>query len=133
MRQLFADNFCPVHSFVIDRTRVAADALMVDESLALLEDYALLLQVCAAHPTSWRLKDKVIGEYLLKDDGSNVNPVGTAGRTAAWRAAVAAVGRMKEGLVLSAAVQEALGVEAPGVGAPGLTVAGYLAGPGVGA
>ncbi len=122
LRQMLFNNYCPVHSYVIDRSRVAVEDLVVDESLALLEDYDLLLRLCARTPSSFRLKDKIIGEYLLKDDGSNVNPVRLAHDPHGWAAAKAVMQARRESLVLSPAVQATLGVDEPG-----LTVAAYVA------
>ena len=119
--QLLRGNFCPLHSFVLDRHRIAPDVLHVDEELRALEDYDLLLRICARHPSSFRLKDRIVGEYLLKDDGSNANPLARGGTEADWgRAALAAIEARKARLVLSPAVLAQL------MG-PDLTVAGFLA------
>ena len=95
---------------------------MFDETLGLLEDWDLLLRLCATYPSSFRLKDKIVGEYLLKDDGSNVNPVRLDFDPAPWARARAAVAARRKALVLSPAVQRLLGVDEPG-----LTVAAYVA------
>lgn len=120
LAQLLAGNFCPVHSFVVDRDRAEVD-LWADESLGFLEDYDLLLRLCSRHPSSFRLKDKIVGEYLFKDDGSNDNPLARPENFPAWRVAEAAVEARKAELVLSPAVQLQLGTDQPG-----LTVAGFL-------
>ena len=123
--RLLWNNFCPLHSFVLDRSRLPAD-LAFDEGLVALEDYDLLLRIVSQHPSSFRLKDKLVGEYLLKDDGSNLNPMATAAVSSpAWDAALAAIEARKATLVLSPAVQEQLGINQPG-----LTVAGFLKGRG---
>jgi len=75
LAQLLHNNFCPVHSYVLDRRRIAPADLVVDEGLAALEDYDLLLRLCSRYSSSFRLKDKIIGEYLLKDDDGNINPL----------------------------------------------------------
>ena len=121
--QLLRNNFCPLHSYVLDRSRLAPDDVLVDESMVALEDYDLLMRIVARHPSSFHLKDTVVGEYLLKDDGSNLNPLARlAAADGPWTAALAEVERRKAGLVLSPAVQAQLGLHEPG-----LTVAGYLA------
>ena len=127
LAQLLYDNFCPLHSFVIDRHRIAPADLVVDETLDALEDYDLLLRLAAKYPSSFRLKDKIIGEYLFKDDGSNMNPLAHRThpdtiRTSIWAAAEANLDHRKATLVLSPEVQATLGLAEPG-----LTVADFLA------
>ena len=119
--RLLLNNFCPIHSFVVDRERVAAGDLVVDETMGALEDYDLLLRLCARYRSSFRLKDKIVGEYLFKDDGSNVNPLANVDGQARWDVALGRIGALKDGLALCAEVQRDLGVDVPG-----LTVAGYL-------
>ena len=122
LRRLFLGNFCPLHSFVIDRL-LAGDTLHVDETLAVLEDWELLLRVCATHRSSFRLKDFVVGEYLFKDDGSQVNPLAVhADPGGRWAAAEAALQARKATIPLSPEVRAALGA---GDGA--MTIAEYLA------
>ena len=101
---------CPLHGCVLDRSRLLSADVLADESLAGLADYDLLLRIVAQHPSSFHLQDTVVGEHLLDDDGSTLDPL-----------ALAAVERRKAGLVLSPAVQAQLGVNEPG-----LTVAAYL-------
>lgn len=127
LARLLYDNFCPLHSFVVDRHRIAPQDLVVDETLCTLEDYDLLLRLVAKYPSSFRLKDKIVGEYLFKDDDSNINPLARAGRpkiapTAEWAAAEADLTHRKATLLLSPVVQSALGLDEPG-----LTVAAFLA------
>ena len=122
LSRLLQGNFCPLHSFVLDRTRIAPADLVVDEGLAALEDYDLLLRLCARYPSSFRLKDRIVGEYLLKDDGSNTNPVARGGVAADWGAVLGEIEARKARLTLSPAVLAQLsGAE--------VTVADYLARP----
>lgn len=121
LAQLLRGNFCPLHSFVLDRTRIAPADLRVDETLSALEDYDLLLRLCARYPSSFRLKDRIVGEYLLKDDGSNANPLAAGGTEADWGGAVLAeIEARKAQLVLSPEVLAQL------AGAP-VTVGAFLA------
>ena len=127
LHQLLRSNFCPLHSFLFDRTRLPP-GLVFDETLVALEDYDFLLRVVSQYPSSFRLKDKPIGEYLLKDDGSNINPMASTmppvrDPVGAWAAAIAEMDARKTGLVLSPAVQAQLGIDQPG-----LTVAELVAG-----
>ena len=68
---LFRTNFCPLHSYALDRSRIAAEDLWFDETLTRLEDYELLLRLCAKYPTDFGGLDKFIGEYIVRNDGSN--------------------------------------------------------------
>jgi len=125
LRQLLRSNFCPLHSFLLDRTRLPG-SLRFDEDLVALEDYDFLIRVVSQFPSSFGLKDRPVGEYLLKDDGSNSNPIATAWPSgvdpaSAWAAAVGRVDARKGRLVLGPLVQAQLGVDEPG-----LTVARFL-------
>ena len=131
LRQLLHDNFCPLHSFVLDRPRIAPDDLAVDEALAQLEDYDLLLRICARHRSSFRLKDVIVGEYVFKDDGSNVNPLAMpANEAPSWVAAEAEIASRKRTLVVSTAVLAELGLTGPDLSvAAVLTRLGYAVTP----
>lgn len=124
---LLRGNFCPIHSFVLDRSRVAPRELHFEENLTLEEDYDFLLRVCARHRADFGLLGTVIGEYFFKTDESNTlagrsaPPPALAARAAAARAFIE--GR-KQLLPLSAEVQADLGLRPP---EPGLTIAQFLA------
>jgi hypothetical protein len=129
--QLLRSNFCPIHSFVLDRSRIAQEDLVVDETLVALEDYDLLLRLVSKYRSSFDHKDTLVGEYLLKDDQSNLNPMAHSGTLSGvqsgscdgtWLAASAEIERRKDRLVISPAVQAQLQVCQPG-----MTVAEYLA------
>ena len=123
LAQLLRNNYCPLHSFVLDRSRIDPADLVVDETMVALEDYDLLLRLVSRYPASFHHKDTVVGEYLLKDDHSNLNPMAEAGEGGeAWLSALAEIDRRKTRTVLAPAVQLALQVDEPG-----LTVAAYLA------
>ena len=114
--QLLHDNFCPLHSFVLDRSRIGPDTLLVDEALVGQEDYDLLLRICARHPASFRKKDVILGEYLFKDDGSNMNPLATPGGAGPdWLAVSATMNARKAALVLAPEVLSCLGLSEPGL------------------
>ena len=68
---LFSRNFCPLHSYVIDRAKVPAPILALETSRTLEEDYDLLLRICAAVPSDFTLLGIEIGDYNFKSDGSN--------------------------------------------------------------
>lgn len=78
LQDLMSGNFCPIHSYLIDRSRVQAQVLKLDSSLTLEEDYDLLLRICASHPSNFDALGIVIGDYYFKNDGSNSTSVGSA-------------------------------------------------------
>lgn len=76
---LFRSNFCPVHSYLIDRLQVPSDILFFDSQLSIEEDYDLLLRICARFRADFSLIKMQIGDYYYKTDGSNT--VAVAGGT----------------------------------------------------
>ncbi len=68
---LFRSNFCPIHSYMIDRRGVPGEIMHFDESLSIEEDYDLLLRICAACRSDFSLLDTKVGYYFFKTDGSN--------------------------------------------------------------
>jgi len=75
LRDLFDGNFCPIHSFMIDRERINGEDLYFDESLTWEEDYDFLLRICAKYKSDFARIDSSIGDYYYKEDGSNTIPV----------------------------------------------------------
>ncbi|HEY9404395.1 MAG TPA: glycosyltransferase family A protein [Pyrinomonadaceae bacterium] len=71
LTDLFAENFVPIHSYVIDRARLGNSELKFDESFTLLEDYDFVLRLFAAHEPDFTLLDKPVCEYRIRLDGSN--------------------------------------------------------------
>ncbi len=72
---LFRSNFCPIHSYLIDRSIVSPEILSFDTLLTWEEDYDLLLNICAAYLSDFGALKKVIGDYFFKTDGSNSVPI----------------------------------------------------------
>jgi len=68
---LVRENFCPIHSFVIDRSIVIASDLYVDEALTRLEDYDLLLRLGRKYIFDFSLRDQYVGVYNWHIDGRN--------------------------------------------------------------
>lgn len=68
---LFRNNFCPIHSYVIDRHKLPPGMLHFDGSLTIEEDYDLLLRICAGFPSDFSLVGTHVGYYIYKTDGSN--------------------------------------------------------------
>ena len=75
LRDLFDGNFCPIHSFLIDREKVAAEDLIFDSALTWEEDYDLLLRLCAKYRSDFGMIRVPVGDYYYKRDGSNSVPV----------------------------------------------------------
>lgn len=126
LADLLRHNFCPIHSFLIDRTRVPEGELRFEPFLTMEEDYEFLLRLCARVPSDFALLGAEIGMYFFKTDNSN-----TVGRYAAVPPAVQArsdaARHFNEGrrriTVLSEAVQRQLGLPAH---QPGLTIRAFL-------
>jgi 2-polyprenyl-3-methyl-5-hydroxy-6-metoxy-1,4-benzoquinol methylase len=68
--ELFTANFVPIHSYVIDRSRLGAFELRFDETYTLLEDYEFLLRLCAVFEPSFAAMDRPVAEYRLEGKGS---------------------------------------------------------------
>jgi len=111
LADLFDHNFCPIHSFVIDRSRADRTDLWFDTTLSKHEDYDFLLRFCAQYPSSFELIGTFVGDYYLKTDGSNTN-IWLSGETEdsrkAWEESSKFLDKRKAELVLSPAVQEQL-------------------------
>lgn len=119
---MFRQNFCPIHSFVIDRTRIDPAALHFDPDRVVDEDYDFLIRTCAEYPSSFAPKDYVVGFYGLKDDGSNtVMTPGqeTEAQWAKWQRSAERIKHLRANTHVSFRVQRQLGR----VPDPGLTVA----------
>jgi hypothetical protein len=71
LADLFRRNFCPIHSFVIDRSRIQRQFLSFDPTLTHGEDYDFLLRVCALFEADFGAIYNTIGDYYYKTDGSN--------------------------------------------------------------
>jgi len=74
LRDLFKANFCPIHSYLIDRARVPEEILRYDETLAYEEEYELLLRLCAEVTSDFEMIKTQIGDYYYMTDGSNPVP-----------------------------------------------------------
>ena len=69
---LFRQNFCPLHSYLLDKTRIEDPKdLSFDPLMTLEEDYDFLLKVCAKYESDFSLLGNDLGDYYFKTDGSN--------------------------------------------------------------
>lgn len=126
LMDLFNANFCPIHSYLIDRSKLDPDILHFDSQMTWEEDYDLLLKICAAYPSDFEAVKAVIGDYYFKNDGSNSVP--TDGRLSEQRKleyerVQAYIEVRRRTTLVSPRVQEKLGIVPP---LPTLTIRGLL-------
>lgn len=110
---LYRANFCPIHSYLLDRKKIHEDALYFDTTLAWEEDYDFLLRICTEYQSDFGLLGTVIGDYYFKDDGSNTiphNPARESERRLEYMMVQAVIERQKKELSLSEAVRRDLGI-----------------------
>lgn len=113
LQDLFRANFCPIHSYLIDRTIVSSNILRFDTSLTWEEDYDLLLKICANYPSDFSALGKIIGDYYFKTDGSNSTATGqtlTAERNVEYKKVAALIEARRRVTHISPAVQRQLGL-----------------------
>ncbi len=68
---LLRSNFCPIHSFVLDRSKIADEDLYFDETMIRMEDYDFLLRTCVKYPSDFSGLSRYVGIYYWRIDGSN--------------------------------------------------------------
>lgn len=68
---LLFDNFAPIHSFVVDRSKISARDFRFDESLIRLEDYDFLLRICSKYPANFSTLGRCVGVYNHDISGDN--------------------------------------------------------------
>lgn len=73
---LLRENFCPIHSFIIDRKLVEPSDLYFSEAISRLEDYDFLMRICSKYPANFHSRSKVVGVYNWKSDGTNSTVTG---------------------------------------------------------
>ena len=115
LADLFRANFCPLHSYLLDRERVSPDTLRFNTALTVEEDYDFLLRICAQHQSDFSLVGTSIGDYHYKTDGSNTVPTegGLTGEALDQYLDVRAVmEETRKSTIVSEAVQRDLGFPA---------------------
>jgi hypothetical protein len=115
---LFRSNVCPVHSFVIDRTRIPEQFLFFEPFLVVEDAYDFLVRICAQFRSDFTLAEAGVGECYDKVGGRPAGPVRRE-REAAF------VEQRRCNTPLSEAVQRALGIAKPQAE---LSIRGYLDG-----
>lgn len=71
---LFRENFIPINSFVLDRTRLDSLDLYFDPKLSMLEDYDFLLRLGGKYEFDFTKLETPVCEYRIWLDGSNTIP-----------------------------------------------------------
>jgi hypothetical protein len=110
---LLRKNFCPLHSYVMDRSLIAPEDLQFNPDLIYEEDYDVLLRVCAHLPSDFALIGTRIGDYYFKSDGSNTVPtdgVLAKSQEATYARVRAAIEQRKRLTFLAPPIQRALGL-----------------------
>lgn len=109
---LFRANFCPIHSYLIDRSIVSSNILRFDTSLTWEEDYDLLLKICANYSSNFSALGKTIGDYYFKTDGSNSIATGqllSEQKNVEYKKVAALIEARRRVTYISPAVQKQLG------------------------
>jgi hypothetical protein len=109
---LFEGNFCPLHSFMLDSSRIDPRELVFDASLTWEEDYDFLLRICARYPADFHLVDRIVGDYYWKDDGSNT-VANTAAMKSGYDKVAARIETRRRTTYVSPRIQKAAGVRVP--------------------
>lgn len=96
---LLFDNFAPIHSFVVDRSKISARDFRFNESLIRLEDYDFLLRICSKYPANFSTLSRYVGVYSHDIAGDNsvmvhATPPSPANQTA-WYQARRQIWRLK--------------------------------------
>ena len=68
---MFRDNFVPIHSYVIDRSRLGSFELYFDDACPPLEDYDFLLRLFNTVEPDFSKLEVPVCEYRIRLDGSN--------------------------------------------------------------
>ena len=117
LADLFRRNFCPLHSYVIDRSQLPPGLLQFEPSITIEEDYEALLRICATVSSDFGLAQigVTVGDYNFKRDGSNTVPAGGAaaieGETAVvYRYAKAAIEERRRTTLIMKPVERLLGL-----------------------
>ena len=109
---LMRGNFCPIHSYLIDRTRLPDEILAFDTALVWEEDYDLLLRICAYASADFEALGSFIGDYYFKTDGSNsvwTDDVLSESKISIYRQVAARIEMRRRLTRISADVQAGLG------------------------
>jgi Glycosyl transferase family 2 len=121
---LFRANFCPLHSYLLDRHRIDSDDLVFDSALAWEEDYDFLLRICAKYSSDFSLIKTQIGEYYFKTDGSNsTGAVLSETKRSAYDMVSAMIEARRCSTIVSSKVQQENGISPP---QPRMTIRDFI-------
>lgn len=67
----FQNNFIPLHSYLLDRSKIDSSLIQFNETLKVTEDYAFLLKIATHHKPLYI--PETTCEYRFWTDGSNTN------------------------------------------------------------
>lgn len=100
LRDLAIDNFCPIHSFVVDRAVIEPADIRFVEELSRLEDYEFLLRICTKYSSLFSSRSQFVGVYNWHLDGRASNQFAQDGEKArvnraAWNDARRQIWRIK--------------------------------------
>ncbi|QOW24165.1 hypothetical protein INQ43_10700 [Lysobacter sp. H23M47] len=73
---LIKENFCPLHSYLLDCSRLNPEELYFRADLNRLEDYDFLLRVAGSNPCDFSKLGTSVGLYVMRSDGTNSTPHG---------------------------------------------------------
>ena len=125
---MFRGSFCPLHSLLLDRSLIDPVDLRTDETLPIFEDYEWQIRMATRYPFSFARLAEVIGDYRLRDDGSNTVPLANSATLqdrALWNHYADEIERRRRNLVIETTVQATIGLSPP---QPGLTIRALLDG-----
>lgn len=129
LNDLMTGNFCPLHSYIFDRSLLLEHNIRFDPTLTWEEDYDFLLQSTAKIPSTFTLLRRTIGDYYIKSDQSNSLGMSVVENTMSdeqartYAAVKARIEVRRRITTLSEAVQKCLGIRNP---IQGLTIRKYL-------
>ena len=69
--EFFQNNFIPIHTYLLDKTKIDPKLLKFDESLKVMEDYAFLLKIAKYYQPLYI--PEITCEYRFWADSSNTN------------------------------------------------------------
>lgn len=118
LQDLFRANFCPIHSYLINRSVVSPKVLSFDTNMTWEEDYDLLLKICAAYASDFDNLKIVIGDYYYKTDGSNSVPadgIPSAERMLEYERVKAFIEVRRRITLVAPEIQKQLGIPCPDV------------------
>lgn len=71
---LLKENFCPIHSYLINTSLIDKNELYFRKDMTRVEDYEFLIRVAGRYPCDFSNIGKNIGGYFMRSDDSNSTP-----------------------------------------------------------